>query len=216
MAKALRGYKLGTKIKFLSTDGWEWVHSACMCTIHKSSIEGKSISGEWKKGILKSEHSPIRELSIRFKLTDIKRWVSDQLVRHKHGVEHYVGTMRPDRGSKPREEQTMADLTELMQSHNAQSFTNMARTRLCVGCVSKETVALTRVLVGEVGKTEPEVAFYCVPPCIYRGACKEDAFTKCNYYSRFIDSLPTDKVVEIISDIDKRYEEYHKWCKNSI
>lgn len=198
------------------SDGWDWVKGAALTTIHKSSIKGKEISSEWKMGLLKSEHSPIRELSIRFKLMGLERWISDQLVRHKHGVEHYVGTMRSDRGSKPRNEQTMADLTQLMQSHNAQSFTNMARTRLCVGCVSKETVKLTKLLVNELKEIEPEVAFYCVPPCIYRGGCKEDAFTKCSYYFNFVSSLPTDQVVDILSDIDKRYEAYHEWCKNSI
>lgn len=204
------------ELKFIETSGWEWVKEAALTTIHKNSIQGREISSEWKKGILKSEHSPIRELSIRFKITDIERWITDQLVRHKHGVEHYVGTMRSDRGSKPRNEQTMADLTQIMQSHNAQSFTNQVRTRLCVGCVSKETLKLTKLLVEEVGKIEPEVAFYCVPPCIYRGACKEDAFTKCNYLSNFISSLPTDQAVAILTDIDKRYEAYHKWSKNSI
>ncbi len=202
------------ELKFIRTDGWEWVKEAALTTIHKTSIQGKEISSEWKRGILKSEHSPIRELSIRFKITDIERWITDQLVRHKHGVEHYVGTMRSDRGSKPRNEQTMADLTQIMQSHNAQSFTNMARTRLCVGCVSKETVTLTKKLVTELNSVEPEVAFYCVPHCIYRGACKEDAFSNCGYYNGFVNSLPIDKAVEILTDIDKRYEAYHNWKKS--
>jgi len=202
-------------ITFLNVVGWNWVKESALTTIHKSSIEGKEISSKWKMGILKSEHSPIRELSIRFKITDIKRWITDQLVRHKYGVESYVGTMRSDRGSKPREEQTMADLTQMMQSHNAQSFTNQARTRLCVGCVSKETLVLTKSLVEEVALTEPEIAFYCVPPCIYRGACKEVAFTKCNHLDKFISSLPNAEALEIILDIDKRYEAYHKWSKES-
>ncbi len=124
--------------------------------------------------------------------------------------------MRPDRGSKTRAEQTMADLTEMLQSHNAQSFTSLARTRLCVGCVSKETRLLTESLVDEIVETEPEVAFYCVPPCIYRGACKEVGFTECNYFNKFLESLPTDEVGWIMGDIDERYEAYHRWRKNSI
>ena len=207
---------MSVKLKFLVSEGWDWVKESALTTIHKSSIEGKSISSKWKRDILRSEHSPIRELSIRFKVKEIKRWITDQLVRHKHGVESYVGTMRSDRGSKPREEQTMADLTQMMQSHNAQSFTNMARTRLCVGCVSKETLHLTRTLVDELAKVEPEVAFYCVPPCIYRGACKEVGFTKCGYLNRFIYSLHSDYAIDTFKDIDRRYAAYHQWCKNSI
>lgn len=215
MEEAFGGDTLATKLKFVHTEGWPWVKEAALTTIHKSSIVGSEVSSQWKKNILRSEHSPIRELSIRFKITEVKRWITDQLVRHKHGVEHFVGTMRPERGSKPREEQTMADLTEIMQSHNAQSFTNQVRTRLCVGCVSKETLSLTKDVLAEVAKVEPELAFYCVPPCIYRGACKEVGFTKCNFYNNFIHSLPTDQAVEILSDIDKRYEAYHNWVNKS-
>lgn len=199
-------------IKWIYTDGWEWVKEAALTTIHKSSIEGKEITSQWKKAILKSEHSPIRELSIRFKIIEIKRWIAGQLVRQKIGVEHYMGTMRSDRGNKPREQQTMADLTELMQSHNAQSFISLARTRLCIGCVSKETRVLTQTLVDEIAYHEPELAFYCVPPCIHQCGCKESSFTKCNYFEKFSGNYTgCSDDMSLLLDIDKRYEEYHEW-----
>jgi len=200
-------------IKWINIDGWKWVKEAALTTIHKNSIKEKDIPSQWKKDILRSEHSPIRELKIRFKIKELMRWISDQIVRHKMGVEHYVGTMRSDRGNKPREEQTMADLTDIMQSYNAQSFTNFARTRLCVGCVNKETRELTKEIVQAVGELEPEVAFYCVPSCIYRGACKEKAFIKCNHFNSFLQSIDSSKREEMMFDIDKRYEAYHNWRK---
>ncbi len=202
-------------IKFVKTGGWEDVKEAALTTIHKSAISGKKISSKWKKDILRSGHSPIRELSIKFKFIDLQRWIADQIVRHKVGVEHYMGTGRPDRGNKPRSEQTMETSTELMQSYNAQSFINFAETRLCVGCVSKETRELTEEIVKAVGKKEPEVAFYCVPYCIKFGACKEVGFTKCNHFNNFLDTMreDPDMLIEVMSDIDKRYEAYHDWRK---
>ena len=202
-------------IKWIHIEGWKWVKEAALTTIHKSSIEGKEITTEWKMGILKSEHSPIRELSIRFKYEDIMRWIADQLVRHNVGVNNFMGTGRSDRGNKPRSEQTMEDMTVFMQSLNAQSFINEARTRLCIGCVSKETRLLMEHLVDEVSKIEPEVAFYCVPPCIYQCGCKESAFTKCNHFKKFIDANYDEGMTEVrMFDIDERYRRYHNYRSN--
>lgn len=203
------------KFDWVHVDGWNWVKEAALTTIHKKSIAGKAITSEWKRSILKSEHSPIRELTIRFKISEIKRWIAGQLVRQKVGVEHYMGTMRSDRGNKPREQQTMADLTELMQSHNAQSFMALARTRLCVGCVSKETRELTQKLVDIIGEKEPELAFYCVPPCVHQAGCKESGFTNCGYFKKFLSSHSGSVIMNEnrIFDIDKRYQAYHYWRK---
>lgn len=202
------------KIEWIRTEGWNYVKEAALTTIHKRTVGRNEITSEWKRAILKSEHSPIRELTIRFKITEIKRWIAGQFVRQKVGVEHYMGTMRSDRGNKPREEQTMADLTELMQSHNAQSFIALARTRLCKGCVSKETRELTQEIVDKIALHEPELAFYCVPPCIHQAGCKESAFTKCSHFKNFLDMMyGFDREIEMF-DIDQRYSEYHNWRNN--
>ena len=66
--------------------GWEEVKDAALTTIHKKAIEGKEISDEWKQNIVLSRHSPIREYRIKVRLTDVPRWIADQLVRHTVGV----------------------------------------------------------------------------------------------------------------------------------
>lgn len=193
---------------------WSLVKESALTTIHKSSIKGKEVSSNWKLNILRSEHSPLREFSIRVKLVGIKRWIADQLVRHTVGVNSYMGTMRPDRGSNTtRAEQTMETETELLQCFNAESFINMCRTRLCGGCVSRETRLLVERIVSDLKPIEPEIAFMCVPPCIYRGACNEKGFTECSFFDIFVASLPEENRVEILTDIDKRYLAYHKWSK---
>jgi hypothetical protein len=194
--------------RILKIDGWEWVKEMALTTIHKDSIEGKEITPEWKLNMLMSRHSPIRELHIRIKTKQMKRWVADQLVRHSVGVNNGMGTMREDRGNKNRSEQTMEDLTMLYQSHNAESFINMMETRLCVGCVSRETRQICEALRDEVEKTEQELAFMCVPNCVKLGGCKE-SFVQCSYFKNFITDVPLVYLV----DLKSRYELYHDWRK---
>ena len=203
-------------IELLHANGWSFVRQAALTTIHKKH-NGNDISTDWKLKILKAKHSPIREFQITYRLNNIPRWIADQLVRHNVGVNPYMATGRPDRNNKPRAKQTMEDPTTLMQTHNADSFINMCNERLCVGCVSKETRLIVEELVKEVEQVEPEIAFYCVPNCIKYCACKEDDFTKCNYFKKFVKQILVDqeydpsKIVPILMDINLRYTMYHKF-----
>lgn len=197
-------------LDFIDVDGWDWAFKAALTTVHKSPLYIQPTSN-WKTKMLIAEHSPIREVKIRFKFKSIKRWIADQLVRHNVGVNNYMGTGRPDRGNVPRSEQTMEMETMLMQSHNAQSFIREAQTRLCVGCVSTDTRHLMENLVKEVGKTNPEVASVCVPPCVYRHGCKE-AFTTCKHYDQFLGWCVSQGIpMRDLSNIKYRYWKYHEW-----
>ncbi len=122
------------KFDFFTVEGWNHVKMAALTTIHKKSIEGKEITSKWKQDLIRSEHSPIRELQIRFRIPEVMRWIADQLVRSKN--EHYQGTARSDRGGKPRSKQTMEDLTCLMESKNAQHIIDTSKkTSLCWLCI---------------------------------------------------------------------------------
>ncbi len=88
--------------------------------------------------------------------------------------------------------------------------------RLCVGCVSKETRELWEKVVDKLEETEPELAFYCVPNCVYRGGCPEiPELTSCKYYERFIefveDQYDFRTQLVIFTNIDARYTAYHEW-----
>lgn len=193
-------------------DGWEWVKEMALASIHKE-FSGGEITPEWKSKILMSRHSPIREGRIKFKLKELKRWIADQLVRHTLGVNNSMGTGRPDRGNIPRSEQTMEFETELYQGHNFESFINMMENRLCVGCVSKETRELCEALVDEVAKTEPELAFMCVPNCVKLGGCKE-SFTKCYHFDSFLTWCDNKKIHLVrLTNLNTRYSLYHEWRK---
>lgn len=203
-------------LELMYMDGWPLVKEAALTTVHKK-YNGKEISSDWKLKILKAKHSPIREFQITYRLENIPRWVADQLTRHTIGVNPYMATARPDRKNKPRSRQSMEEPTNLMQTHNAESFINMCNQRLCIGCVSKETRLIVAEIVKEIEIYEPEIAFYCVPNCIKYCACKEDDFVECNHFKKFIKKILVDKeydsskIVPIIMDIKWRYSMYHKF-----
>ena len=153
-------------------DGWERVREAALMTVGKQ-YTGHTITDEWKNKILRSRHSPIRELSIRIWMFGIPRWVADQLVRHNVGVNSFMRTARPDRGNIPRSEQSMDMPTDLLQSYNGQSFLNMMEARLCFGVVSTETRELAEEIRAQVRKIEPILASHCLSYCQNTGRCRE-------------------------------------------
>ena len=88
----------------------------------------KEPSLDWKRKILRSEHSPIRTLMFTIKMENIPYCNSVHFVRHKYGVEHYVQSQRknPDRGADRQD----APVTHIMDI-NAQELIFMAKKRLC-------------------------------------------------------------------------------------
>jgi hypothetical protein len=65
------------------TDKWMLVKETTMTTIGKD--RGKYPTSEWKRKLLRSEHSPIRNINITAKFYDIPYWVVGHFVRHKFG-----------------------------------------------------------------------------------------------------------------------------------
>lgn len=197
----------------IEVDGWERVKQAALTTIHKKYAGGE-ITQNWKKNILMSRHSPIRELRISVHYKNIPRWIADQLVRHTVGVNNYMGTMRSDRGNVEREKQTMADTTELLQVFNGESFLKMMSTRLCFGAVSVETRKLIERVRDKLFTIDPAIALFCTPPCISNLGCKEAGFLECCHFlsfcNRMIEELSVDEIPKyIIYNIRERCEFYH-------
>lgn len=60
---------------------WNEVLNRARTTVNKKEIE-KEPSDEFKRKILRAEHSPIRGLIYCFKITNLKSWVATHLVRH--------------------------------------------------------------------------------------------------------------------------------------
>lgn len=158
-------------------DYWQQIKNATMNTIGKST--GQYPTSDWKRKLLMSEHSPIRKLKINWKWIDLKSWVSVHIVRHKHGIEHFITTQRTDRTGISRDELPQGALVKHECEANAQALINISRRRLCNGA-SKETREAWQEVKNRVAEVELELASCMVKECVYRGFCPE--MFSCNYH----------------------------------
>lgn len=159
------------KVEILNyEDKWQAVKNAAMNTVGKES--GAYPDSTWKRKILLAEHSPIRLLTFKIRITGIPYWVSVHLSRHKVGVEHYVKTQRTDRTGVNRDELPQGALVDHTMVINAQALINISRKRLC-GQASQETRLLWVTVINVLALYERELASVCVSECVYRGFCPE-------------------------------------------
>jgi hypothetical protein len=167
------------RVEFVETKStWREVADAARTTIGREKGKGEPSSG-WKRKLLVSEHSPIRQLAIKWKWSGLKYWVSVHFVRHKIGIEHFVSTQRSDRTGQDRDRSLQSALVNHECIADAQAVINISRKRLC-NQASKETREAWRALLTVLAKKEPELCSVCVPECVYRGFCPE--MKSCGYY----------------------------------
>lgn len=158
-------------IKYPTDEDWLFCRQCTLNTIGKTTT--KLPADEWKVKLLKSEHSPIRTLWFGFKL-EIPYYISVHLVRHKHGVEHFVQTQRNDRQNNyDRKKAPQDTLVSHIIYVNAQELMHMARMRLCYQA-SEETREVVKEMCRLAIESNPEFKGLFVPKCIYRnGKCDE-------------------------------------------
>lgn len=152
-------------------DNWQKVKDRAMNTIGKET--GKYPTSEWKRKILRAEHSPIRELKFTIRFTDIPYWIVCHFTRHKIGVEHYVSTQRTDRTGIDRTKLPQDNPVSYTMIADAQALINISRKRLC-SQASAETRQVWQMVRNEIANVgEVELAEAMVPECVYRGFCPE-------------------------------------------
>lgn len=169
-------------LKHPTTQDWNWAKTCTLNTVGKKST--KEATDEWKRKLLMSEHSPIRELWFGIKM-EIPYYVSVHLVRHHIGVNHYVQTQRDDRTTDkvPRAEKPQGAMVSHIMSINAQELMFLARKRLCTQA-SLETREVVKEICKKVVEINPEFDGLLVPLCVYRGGlCTE--FNPCGYNKKF-------------------------------
>ena len=157
-----------------------WCKKCTLNTVGKSTT--KAPTNEWLEKLIKSEHSPIRELWFGIKM-EIPYWVSVHFVRHHIGINHYVQTQRTDRTGLTRDTLPQGQIVSHIMSINAQELIFMAHKRLCKQA-SKETREVMKMIRDAVIEVAPYMKDVLVPLCKYRGgictemfSCKGD--TKC-------------------------------------
>ena len=178
---------------------WRDVADSARTTIGKEAGT-KEPSDIWKKRMLLCEHSPIRQLLVKAKWTDLKYWVSVHIVRHWLGIVHWVQSQRPDRLQKnaPNRDKEPQDTPVQHEIEvNAQALINISRKRLCKMAMP-ETREAWEELISEISKKEPQIAKACVPDCIYRGHCYE--YKTCGFYKTVKYDIWLDQYREGIRD----------------
>lgn len=184
---------------------WEEVVNDCRATVGKEEL-GKEPSAKFKKAILIAEHSPIRDISVKWRWKDMPHWVTVHWVRHKW--EKFVRTQRSDRTGIPREKLTQDEPQTFVGEANTQHLIDTSRKRLCFKA-SPETRKYAESLKIELRSVQPEISDVLVPNCVYRGGCPE--MECCGFWQSFADwSMKNADEIVFFADIQRRYDLYNR------
>ena len=159
---------------------WSEVVDDCRSTVGKETL-GKEPSDNFKYKILLAEHSPIRDISVKWKWIDIKSWVATHWVRHKW--ECFVKSQRSDRTGIDRDKLPQDAPVDFTGEANIQSLIDTMRKRLCFQA-SPETRAYAEDLKCAIDELDPQIAWALVPNCVYRGGCPE--MKGCRYWNKLV------------------------------
>ena len=190
------------KTKILSIKGnWQEVVDDSRSTVGKMPL-GKDPSVAFKKNILMAEHSPIRNIHVRWQWPNIKSWIATHWARHR--FEKFIQTQRTDRTGIDRDALRQDAEVIFTGEANAQNLIDAWRKRLCTTAAA-ETRQYAVDFKKALYDVEPEIADALVPNCIYRGGCPE-MNTNCIHWKKFAEGLTKEDVC----DIHKRYELYNQ------
>lgn len=169
------------KTEILKIKGtWEDVIDDCRATAGKEAL-GKEPSKKFKEDILIAEHSPIRNIHIKWIWRGIKSWVATHWVRHKW--ECYVRSQRNDRQSEYDRNKAPQDApVDFIGEANPQHLIDTDRKRLCRQA-SPETREYAEDHKAALRPIEPEISDVLVPNCVYRCGCPE--MKPCGYWDGF-------------------------------
>ena len=171
-----------TILRHPTEEDWLWCKQCTLNTVGKKlKSSTTSVDLEYKKKLLASEHSPIRELWFGFRL-NIPYFISTHIVRHHIGCNHYVSTQRDDRHPEreiSREDLPQGEFVSHILSINAQELMFFMRKRLC-NQADPIMRYVANLMKQEILKVNPEFENLLVPLCEYRNnkctemfACKK-------------------------------------------
>lgn len=190
------------KTEILKIKGtWEDVVNDCRNTVSKGEL-GKEPSSTFKKSILIAEHSPIRNISARFRWVAIKYWVAMHWKTHIWPSN--VNTQRNDRQENyDRNKAPQDSPVTFIGEMNAQHTIDTMRKRLCY-MASPETRKLAVDFKATLKEIQPEWADVLVPNCVYRCGCPESV--SCGFY----EAICTKNIDCMSVNIQTRYDAYNE------
>ena len=189
------------KTKILKIKGdWQEVVDDCRSTVGKESL-GHEPSEAFKRSILIAEHSPIRDIVIKWKWDNIKSWIATHWSRHKW--ECFIKTQRTDRTGVDRDKLPQDTLVSFTGEANVQALIDTMRKRLCYQA-APETREYAEDLKRAIHEVEPEISDVLTPNCVYRCGCPE--MQSCGLFHRLCSSKDF-----VYSDIQDRYRAYNEF-----
>jgi len=192
------------KTEILKIKGtWQDVVDDCRSSVSKPPL-GKEPGTQFKVGILISEHTPIRNISFRWKWAGIPSWVSVHFVRNI--FYKVVSTQRTDRTGIPREKLPQDQPVDYVGEANVQHLIDTSRKRMCY-TASKETREYWEDLKASIREVSPEVAFVMQKNCVYRGGCPE--MNSCGWYQGFLKRNPDIESRSIEDRYDAADDEFY-------
>lgn len=181
---------------------WQEVVDDCRSTVSKPPL-GHEPSKAFKRSILLAEHSPIRNIVVRWKWSDMPSWEATHWSRHKW--ECFITTQRSDRTGVPRDKLPQDAPVDFVGVSNAQHLIDTWHKRLCHQA-AKETRETAKDFKEALYEIEPELSDVLVPNCIYRGGCPE--MKTCWFFDKW-KRLPLHGRIDL-SDIAERYDAYNR------
>lgn len=181
----------------------ETINTEMTCTVKKhtdiqdawEAIESTMYEGFVAKAPLKQiymwMHSPIRTQIFSIQLKNIYSFVSVHLARHVTTVP-FVQSKRTDRGGTGTEDRY--SLVNHRIFCNAEAIMNMAHKRLCFQA-SPETREVMLLIKSEIEKIDPDLAYYMVPNCVYRGGLCPEPKPCGNYKIRRFRGVEDEKMM---------------------
>lgn len=149
-----------------SPSGYDWaqVYRRALVTVGKD--RQKIPSSDWKRGILRARHSPIRYLVYSYYIHDIPSWVATHLVRHHEGFQPYVKSQRNDRQSDYDRNAARQDApVDMIIDVNAEALQVIANKRLCMKA-AKETREVVQEMCRLAEEDTPEFEGLLVADCV--------------------------------------------------
>lgn len=187
------------KTEILSIKGtWQEVVDDCRSTVSKESL-GHDPNSDFKRRILISEHSPIRNIHIRWRWKSIPSWVATHWSRHKW--ECYIKSQRTDKTGIDRNKLPQDAPVTFTGEANVQNLIDTWKKRLCYQA-SLETREYAEDFKRALHEIEPEISDALVPQCCYRGFCPE--MNCCGLVYKI-------GLNRQFQSIQHRYDFYNKW-----
>lgn len=180
---------------------WKEVLDDCRLTVGKEPSV-KDPSTKFKKAIIIAEHSPIRDISIKWIWKAIPHWVTVHWSRHKW--ECFIRTQRTDRTGVLRDKLPQDEPQDFIGEANVQHLIDTWRKRLC-SMASPTTRHYAEDFKIVLRNYQPEISNALVPNCVYRGGCPE-LNGGCGWYAHHVATYPRLSSI----NIQERYDEYNR------